>query len=387
MKNIFSALLCAALFLSLSCPVLAAEQMSNDETAAAWVQEQGIYCGDSTGDLMLDKSLNRAELAVLLTRLKGVKTEDLLQNANHYSLYCGFTDVPEWARPYVGWCVQHDLLSGYDKFHYGAADPVTPAAACTVMLRVRDIADGGGSVWNYGTAVSYAASLGWLDQPTVDAAAITRGDMAVLIYRAMTGSRPVDPQSVGTGDGYLTNGEPITEENVLELLHEIEIDWPHGTVWGTSKTPETRKNEVPSRVARWVMNLYRVNGYYACGGYAAMVSSLIFGDVANPARQVEDLSQIRPGDIIILIRNDTGKIWHVSIALESPNEMHAFHYTDGNHGGIVSWPDAQSPYSRENLDCYGEGKTYRVEAWTRYPENVPYTGQSMNAWGIPAPNR
>ena len=77
-----------------------------------------------------------------------------------------------------------------------------------------------------------------------------------------------------------------------------------------------------------------------------------------------------------------GKLWHVTIALESPNGMNAFHYTDGNNGGTVYWPDSQHLYSREVLDCYGtEGKTYRIEAWTRYPESVPYTGSSANAWG------
>ena len=194
-------------------------------------------------------------------------------------------------------------------------------------------------------------------------------------------SQPVETSQIA-GDGYLANGKPITEANVLELLRQIEKDWPSGTVWGTHDTPGTYKNEVPSTEAKRLIYAYGVNPYYACGGYAAMVSSLLFGDTANPARRVEDLSQIRPGDIIFRIRNDTGKLWHVTIALESPNGMNAFHYTDGNNGGTVYWPDSQHPYSREVLACYGtEGKTYRIEAWTRYPENVPYTGESVNAWG------
>ena len=169
---------------------------------------------------------------------------------------------------------------------------------------------------------------------------------------------------------------------MLELLRQIEQDWPNGTVWGKRDTPGTFKNEVPSTVAVRLMTANGVNGYYACGGYAAMVSSLVFGDTANPARQVEDLSQIRPGDVIFLIRNDTGKPWHVTVALESPNGMNGFHYKDGNNGGTVYWPDANDPYSRENLDCYGTvGKTYRIEAWTRYPEGVPFTGRSVNVWG------
>lgn len=69
------------------------------------------------------------------------------------------------------------------------------------------------------------------------------------------------------------------------------------------------------------------------------------------------------------------------IALETHNEVHAFQYTDGNHGGHVHWPE--SSYSKENLDCYrGEKAKYRLEAWTRYPESVPYTGSSVNSWPI-----
>ena len=196
-------------------------------------------------------------------------------------------------------------------------------------------------------------------------------------------SQPSQPvtASQGVGDGYLSNGKSITEENVLRMLRQIEKDWPNGTVWGTHNTPGTYKNEIPSTAANRVMSSYGISGTYACGGYASMVSSLIFGDSANPAHKVEDLSQIRPGDIIILVRNDTGKPWHVMVALESPNGTNTIYCTDGNNGGTVYWPDTLSPYSREALDCYGTGKTYRIEAWTRYPENVPCTGESANAWG------
>ena len=180
----------------------------------------------------------------------------------------------------------------------------------------------------------------------------------------------------------LINGEPITEENVLKLLRQIEQDWPTNTIWGTSKTPGTHKNEVPSAESGKILQSYRVSNTYGCGAYASMVSSLIFGDAANPGRKLEDLSQIRPGDILIYVRNDSGKVWHVTVALETPNGINAFYTTDGNAGGTIQWPDSQSPYSSmDNLDCYrGEGKAYHLEAWTRYPENVPCSGNSVGAW-------
>ncbi len=179
-----------------------------------------------------------------------------------------------------------------------------------------------------------------------------------------------------TVDGYLASGEPVTEENVLELLRQIEKDWPRGTVW-----TGTTRNEVPSTEAGRIIASYQVSGAYGCGGYAAMVSSLLFGDAANPARKLEDLSQIRPGDILFRVNNKTGKVWHVTLALESPNEISAFHITDGNCNGTVHWPEPENPYGRDNLDCYrGEHADYHLEAWTRYPENVPYTGASINAW-------
>jgi len=182
-----------------------------------------------------------------------------------------------------------------------------------------------------------------------------------------------------SGSAAAANTPQLTEEIVLEQLHQIEKDWPQDTIWGISKTPGTHKNDVPSTEAQRIMDSYPVDSTYACGGYAAMVSSLIFGDTENPGRKLEDNSQIRPGDIIFLVNNATGQVWHVMIALETPDEVHAFQYTDGNHGGHVHWPE--SSYSKENLDCYrGEKAKYRLEAWTRYPESVPYTGASVNAW-------
>ena len=189
-----------------------------------------------------------------------------------------------------------------------------------------------------------------------------------------TGTGPVT--QMGQGDGYLTNGKPITEQNVMELLHQIEAEFPEGTVWGTWVTPGTGKNETPSTVSGALMDNYDVNRVYGCSGYAAMVSSKLFGDKTNAARRVTDLSQIRPGDIVFRVSNTDGHIWHVEVALESPDARECFHATSGNCGGTVCWPDG--PGGKTVMDCFGPSKNYHLEAWTRYPESVPFAGSEWD---------
>ena len=59
-----------SLFLAaaLSTGVLAADR-TEEETASAYLSEQGIMVGDQNGSMNLDSSLTRAELAAILTRL------------------------------------------------------------------------------------------------------------------------------------------------------------------------------------------------------------------------------------------------------------------------------------------------------------------------------
>ena len=56
-----------------------------------------------------------------------------------YISQCKFPDVPAWARLYVGYCYFNSLMVGYDTGAFGADDGVTPAAACTVVLRYMDL--------------------------------------------------------------------------------------------------------------------------------------------------------------------------------------------------------------------------------------------------------
>lgn len=137
--------------------------------------------GNETGDMMLDQGLTRAQMAAVLTRI--VANPDHVEaDSAYYRGQCKFTDVPDWAKVYVGYCAANHLVAGYGNGLYGPSDPVTPAAACTVMLRCLGDVD---MEWTYSTACQTAVELGLSSAEALTGAEITRGNMAVLIYRTM----------------------------------------------------------------------------------------------------------------------------------------------------------------------------------------------------------
>lgn len=185
MKKVLSAALCVVLTLSLSIPALAAEPVSEVETAADYLFQHGIMLGNQNGEMQLESGLTRAQLATVLTRLTG-DLEHIQTDLTYYTSQCKFPDVPEWAKPYVGYCYVNGLMVGYDTGEFGADDGVTPAAACTVVLRYMDLSD---VDWDYSTACQTALNVGLTTAETVKKAEVTRGDLAVMIYRAL-----VDPE-------------------------------------------------------------------------------------------------------------------------------------------------------------------------------------------------
>lgn len=187
MRRFQAVLLTMAALFSLTAPAMAAAPAPEEETAGAYLRELEIMEGDASGDLKLNAGLTRAELAVLLARLT-VNQEHLHADHAFYAGQCKFPDVPEWARLYVGYCATSHLMSGYDNGSFGPNDSVTRQAACTVMLRYMVCRD---PDWDYHTAAGKAEQMGIVPAGGLSQD-VTRGEMAVLIYRAM-GNRDTGP--------------------------------------------------------------------------------------------------------------------------------------------------------------------------------------------------
>ena len=179
MKKLCLVALSITLAVVLACPALATS--SEEEIAAEYLKEQGILEGDQNGDMNLASGLTRAQLAAVLTRLNG-NQEHVQAEQEFYISQCKFPDVPAWARLYVGYCYFNSLMVGYDTGAFGADDGVTPAAACTVVLRYMDLPD---IQWDYNTACQTALDQGLTTAEAVAKTEITRGDLAIMLYRAL----------------------------------------------------------------------------------------------------------------------------------------------------------------------------------------------------------
>ena len=203
MKKLSLLLLCAALTFAMVCPALAAEPDDEQAIAAAYLKERGIMVGDQAGDMKLDSGLSRAQLAAVLTRLS-VDQEHLQADQEFYVSQCKFPDVPAWAKLYVGYCYFNGLMVGYDTGIFGASDGVTPAAACTVVLRYKDIPD---IQWDYTSACQIAVEQRLTTAVTIAKSEITRGDLAVMLYRAM-GNTGFGDTAAAEGSSGLTSRNP-----------------------------------------------------------------------------------------------------------------------------------------------------------------------------------
>lgn len=111
---------------TLGIAILSALILAGTATAATEIQQQdavfldelGLFQGTEHG-YELDRTMTRAEGAVMLVRLLGGEAE-----AEISTYQTPFTDVPDWAQPYVGWLYENKLTNGTSKTTYSPNEPM-----------------------------------------------------------------------------------------------------------------------------------------------------------------------------------------------------------------------------------------------------------------------
>ena len=193
MKRWISLVLAAVMLLALSLPVLAAE--SEAQEAAEALYDLGLFKGtgtDAAGKPVFDlnRAPTRAEAVTMLVRLLG-KEDD----ARSGSWEIPFTDVADWAKPYVGYAYANGLTAGVSETRFGGSQIVTAAQFLTFALRALGYESGKDFSWDNAWELGDAIGL---SQGRYDASTrrFTRGDAAIISLAALRTKRNGSTQTL-----------------------------------------------------------------------------------------------------------------------------------------------------------------------------------------------
>lgn len=213
MKRFVSMVLALTMLLSL---VPASYAASNEATEAAQaLYELGLFNGvgtnaDGTPNFDLDRAPTRQEAITMLVRLLGKEEE-----AKSGTWETPFTDVDEWAKPYVGYAYTNGLTTGTGETTFGGGSIVTASQYLTFVLRALGYESGTDFQWDSAWTKSDEIKLtdGRYNAKTAE---FTRGDVAIISCKALSTTTKATNQSLSDVLGISTESTPSIDINNLQ---------------------------------------------------------------------------------------------------------------------------------------------------------------------------
>ena len=185
MKKLLCMLFALFAVLSLSTAALAADYTAEESANALY--ELGLFQG--TGETAngkpiysLDAAPTRAQAVTMLVRLLGREAE-----AKAGSWTTPFTDLADWAKPYVGYAYTNGLTNGLSADRFGSGDKVTANQYLTFILRALGYSSESDFRWD--KAAAFSDSVGLTHGEYAAARSFTRGDTARISYAALAQTR------------------------------------------------------------------------------------------------------------------------------------------------------------------------------------------------------
>ena len=221
MKSLKKALI--PLFLSLaflfvlSSAALAADTQA--KAAANALYSLGLFKGTGVADyggpiFELDRAPTRAEGITMLVRL--LKEEEKAVNG---SWETPFTDLADWAAPYVGYAYANGLTFGISDELFGSQLPLSATQYLTLLLRALGYESGADFQWD--AAWELTDALGITEGQYGPDSAFLRGDVAFVSYRALfvcgKGSETTLHEALGFGAPPAGNALTVDEAQYAQL--------------------------------------------------------------------------------------------------------------------------------------------------------------------------
>lgn len=295
---------------------LAAYSDQGTATGEAIMNKHGILNGTSRSSASIGASLPREDMAQCMYNVlvdKGAKIPSDTEYLKAMGSISDFYSISPNCRRAVMVCYTTGLLGGQSDGSFGPKNPMNRAQGCVVINRLRDYMGG---------------SSGTPEQPETpvtppEAPEVTDGPLFKMLD-GENAQQMMDRINASTTyrEGYLTNGKPITEENIKEMLAKFEETMPTGTKWDESYTYASRA----------------FGSVHACSAFGAAISDSLFGKGA-PVTRHQNFDQLKVGDVVWM-KNTASGYYHAFVISSLTNPYYGAGYyssCDGNVSGKVSW--------------------------------------------------
>ena len=320
---------------------------------------------DSGFATSMNKGISRYDMAQLMTNIMTKKGFSASANDKNEAIakITDYNSIPSQYRDAVTNVYALGIIGGYKDGSFNGNGIMNRGQAAVVIYRMMQYTENsGGDITNPDPETPVDPSTG----EVVCACVSIHGKLCEICHTAQTGNTtPVEPEKPETPStptaGTLTNGKPITVENVTELMNELRAQYPNQT--------DTGRYNGPAAI-RQITTKYNVDtgGFVStkigCGGWAARVFDYIFGQDVT-FRQVS-YDEARVGDLLIKV-DSQGYLAHVAIVSDRKtfnNIPNMLFTTDANMGGgvnVMVWDSA-----RPDPDKYGFDWSYDI--YTVYPD-------------------
>ncbi|WP_130850352.1 S-layer homology domain-containing protein [Intestinimonas timonensis] len=327
-KRVLSALLAAALTLSLVTPALA---VTSQDDAAQALAALDIMTGDESGNLNLSAPVTRAEFVKMLMAASPISVGDV-------TYVSPYPDVPasHWAAPYVEAAVTAGYVTGYLDGTFRPSNTITLAEGVVMALRLlgytnEDFSGSfpAGQMAMYRTLdLDEGITIGQNDT-------MTRQDAMYLFYNLLTAP------SKTTGQPYLSSvlGYSLTADGDVDTLALLngtmdgpvvvgEVGWRDKIPFDISKASVTRNGVVTTSAALtdndvvywskhlnalWVYTNKITGPIQAITPASAPTSVTVSGksyeiETSTAAYALSDLGTFEVGDSVTLLLGRDGKV-------------------------------------------------------------------------------
>ncbi len=310
----------------------------------------------------MNRGISRYDMAQLMTNImtkQGFSANNSDKNAAINKI-TDYSSIPSQYRDAVANVYALGIITGYADGSFNGEGVMNRGQAAVVIYRMMQYTgNSGGNITNPDPETPVDPSTG----EVVCACVTVHGKLCEICHTAQTGNTtPVEPEKPETPStpaaGTLTNGKPITEANVTEILNQLKSQYPTPTSFVNGYAGLNSGRNPNANCINKIVRQYTGTGGYkcsttiGCGGWAAFVADEIFGQTGVTWKKTTT-SNLRPGDLMIHIDNN-GYLTHVSICV-GPVDGYAtnvrVYSTDANsgkNGYVISWGMS----AMNNIDCY-----------------------------------